>query len=78
MKNNNSVSSLIKNTAAYVLVLGVLFISVGLAIVFRPEIVTVLVVSAFVFLGVVSIMFGLQILNAYNKVAKLIKKLKID
>jgi|GEM_PF-6615710 len=78
MKSTNSVSKILKNTAIYVLCVGALMIGIGMAIIFKPEIVTILVVSAFVFLGIISIMFGIQILNAYTKISKIIKKLKLD
>lgn len=78
MKKLNCVSNAIKNTAFYVLITGFLFIVLGISILFKPEIVTLIVVSIFVFIGIISLLFGLSILNVYSKIHKILKKFKLD
>lgn len=78
MKTLSPLASVIKHVATYVVLLGLLLIGFGIAIALYPEIITLLVVSFFLFMGFVSLVFGFNMMFFYNKAAKALNKIRID
>ena len=78
MKKLTPFASIIRNTAAYVIFVGLLFIFLAVVTAWFPNIITLFFVSIFIVLGVITILVGLRILSFYSKVNKILKKFKLD
>jgi len=78
MKKINPVACAVKHTAVYMVIVGLFLVLLGVAIWFKPEIVTFLVTAFFAFMGVVSILFGIQVWSFYKKILTVFKKFKLD
>ena len=62
----------------YIVLLGIFFIVLGVAIGWYPNLLVFLVVSFFMFMGIVSLLFGFSIYSFYRKAVKMLSKFKID
>lgn len=78
MKTLSPLASVIQHVATYVILLGLLLIVFGVAVAMYPEIITLLVVTFFLFSGLISLVFGFNMLFFYKKAAKALNKLRID
>lgn len=78
MKSLSPLASVIQHVATYIIVVGLIWIGFGIAIAMFPQIITIFVVSFFLFMGFVSLMFGFNMMFFYRKAVKALNKIRID
>jgi hypothetical protein len=77
-KEANPITALVRHLVTYLILVGMLFVGLGVVVALYPQVLLVFIVSSLLFFGIISLLFGLNIMNLYRKALKTLGKIRFD
>jgi len=74
----NPITDLVKHLVTYLILVGLLFVGLGIVVAMYPQVLLVFIVSSLLFFGLISLLFGINIMTLYRRALKTLNKIKFE